>query len=308
MKKVILFILSTVFILIVPNVVNAEAITNASNLNSVDSVGLSGNTVCTTGMTSIYTQSVGLAQGFKGLLMFDVFTFSGDTSQTRPIKQIQVATSNGKAYLCSIGTVSSIASSTSVSEVDYVYNVQCLVDFTSGYFKEIDIDYAFAGTDTCSSIGATGTFISYNSSSTAIINSQQQTTNAVNNVNDSINNDSVSSNTEHSNTAQGWASQSASDSVVSDMVLMPITLLNAFSSGFNGSCQAYNLGSLYGTNLTLPCINISNYLGATLWGIIDVLMSGFLIYGIGKKFVKVFNDFTNLKDSQVDELYGGGSE
>lgn len=135
---------------------------------------------------------------------------------------------------------------------------------------------------------------------------QQQTNDRLDSINGSLTDDSIPDN--NSNQANEWANSNASDSVVSDMVLMPITLLNAFYSGFNGTCQSYNLGSFYGTNLTLPCINVSNYLGSTLWGIIDVLMSGLLIYGIGKKFVKVFNDFTNLKDSQVDELYGGGSD
>ena len=132
------------------------------------------------------------------------------------------------------------------------------------------------------------------------------TTNAVNSVNDSINNDSVSSDNDNSSTASGWASKNASDNVVADMVLMPITFLNAFNNGFKGSCSSYNLGSLFGHNINLPCINVANFLGQSLWSIIDILMSGFLILGIGKKFVRVFNDFTNLKDSQVDELYGGG--
>lgn len=149
-----------------------------------------------------------------------------------------------------------------------------------------------------------------NSNTQNIINNQNQHANQAHQDSESIKNaltsDSIPDDT--SSQANEWSKANASDSVVSDMVLMPITLLNAFYSGFNSTCQSYNLGSFYGTNLSLPCINVSNYLGSTLWGIIDVLMSGFLIFGIGKKFVKVFNDFTNLKDSQVDELYGGGSE
>ena len=157
----------------------------------------------------------------------------------------------------------------------------------------------------------TQSIINNNTNNTqSIINNQNQNASQAHQdsqaINNTLNDDSIP--TDNSSTASDWASANASDTVVSDMVLMPITLLTAFSNGFNGSCSSYNLGSLYGTNLTLPCINVSSYLGSTLWGIIDVLMSGFLIYGIGKKFVKVFNDFTNLKDSQVDELYGGGNE
>ena len=34
---------------------------------------------------------------------------------------------------------------------------------------------------------------------------------------------------------------------------------------------------------------------------------GFMIFAISKKLVRIFNDFTNLRDHQIDELYGGGA-
>lgn len=108
------------------------------------------------------------------------------------------------------------------------------------------------------------------------------------------------------NSANEWANKSLSDNVVSDMVTMPITLMRAYLNGLNGSCSQFNLGNLMGTDLTLPCIDLQGYFGA-LWNVIDVLFSGFMIFAIGKKFVKIFNDFTNLKDNQVNELYGGGN-
>lgn len=107
--------------------------------------------------------------------------------------------------------------------------------------------------------------------------------------------------------ASEWADKSLSDNVVADMVTMPITLLQAYLNGFNGTCKTFNLGSLMGSDLSLPCINLQNYFGATLWSVIDILFSGFMIFALGKKFVKIFNDFTNLKDTQVNELYGGGN-
>lgn len=95
--------------------------------------------------------------------------------------------------------------------------------------------------------------------------------------------------------------------VISQLILMPITFLQAFLNGFNGQCSNYNLGSLYGTNLVLPCINIQSFLGSTLWDIIDYLVSGMLIFAISKKFVNIFDDLTNLRTNQIDELYGGGA-
>lgn len=135
-----------------------------------------------------------------------------------------------------------------------------------------------------------------------IINGQKDVKDSIDKVDDTMKNDDVDS----PDTSK-WSGVNASDSPISNMVLMPITLLNAYINGINGSCTSFNLGNLYGTDIIFPCIDISNYLGSTLWNIIDVLFSGFMIFMIGKKFVKIFNDFTNLKDNQVDELYGGGN-
>ena len=137
-----------------------------------------------------------------------------------------------------------------------------------------------------------------------IINQNTQINNSINDVNSSLNNDSVDT---ADSKASEWASKSLSDNAVANMVTMPITLLQAYLNGLNGTCSSFSLGTLYDHELTLPCINLSSYFGSTLWGVIDILFSGFMIYALGKKFVKIFNDFTNLRDNQVDELYGGGN-
>lgn len=138
----------------------------------------------------------------------------------------------------------------------------------------------------------------------AITNQTTQVTSSIDSVNSSINNDNIDS---ADSKANEWSSKSLSDNAVANMVTMPITLLQAYLNGLNGSCSSFSLGSLYDHELTLPCINLSSYFGSTLWNIIDILFSGFMIYALGKKFVKIFNDFTNLRDNQVDELYGGGN-
>ena len=83
---------------------------------------------------------------------------------------------------------------------------------------------------------------------------------------------------------------------------MPITLTQAFLNGFNGSCTPFNLGNLMGTDLIIPCINPGSYLG-TIWNIIDIIISGVFIYIFGKRLVKIFNDVTNMKENQIDEVF-----
>lgn len=293
MKKLLFLIISSAFILIIPNVVNA----------ATTGIDFSTRDVSWGNSSSI---SVNLISG--RINYYDstaYFSFGVENNYALPYTAYLVM-NDGNEYSCSL---SSVATDTYNTTNNITVSALCHFYYTTDrYPVRIVFERTLLNGGQLKLPQRMMVVQGIHFDTSSITNSQQATTNAINGVNDSINNDNVSTNTENSSTASSWASQSASDSVVSDMVLMPITLLNAFSSGFSGSCQAYNLGSLYGTNLTLPCINISNYLGATLWGIIDVLMSGFLIYGIGKKFVRVFNDFTNLKDSQVDELYGGGNE
>lgn len=135
---------------------------------------------------------------------------------------------------------------------------------------------------------------------------QQQTNEKLDELNDTMKSEEAPTTNDVSDKTSEWSSKLAGTGPVSQMVLMPITLLNGYVSGMNATCQPYNLGNLMGTDIVLPCINVSNYLGATLWNVIDILFSGFMIYAIGKKFVKIFNDFTNLRDNQIDDLYGGG--
>lgn len=89
------------------------------------------------------------------------------------------------------------------------------------------------------------------------------------------------------------------NSTITQLITLPITLYTSILNNVGGTCQPFNLGSLYGENLVLPCVNIGNYLGSTLWGMIDLIISGFAVYFISKKLIKVFNTFSSMKDGDV---------
>lgn len=88
----------------------------------------------------------------------------------------------------------------------------------------------------------------------------------------------------------------ASDTPITDLITMPLTLINAYINGIGATCSPVNLGNLYGTTLTLPCINLEQRLGSNLWGIIDALFSLFMCYNIGMLFVSAFDGITSLRD------------
>lgn len=129
--------------------------------------------------------------------------------------------------------------------------------------------------------------------------------NSTSDINNKISDSSIDTNQTTSSTSS-WGNKNATNGTITDLLTLPISLLQAIVNGISSSCSSFSLGSLFGTNITLPCINIGSLVGSTLWSTIDILFSGFMILAIAKKLIKIFNDFTNLKTNQVDELYGGG--
>lgn len=116
---------------------------------------------------------------------------------------------------------------------------------------------------------------------------------ATDNINDSINDSSTD---DPSDDLDDMKENEASNSVISDLLLLPLNMFQRILNSINGSCSSFNLGSLYGSNLTLPCIDIPSVIGSSLWGIIDILFSGIFVLSIRKKFVDIFQNITSLKD------------
>lgn len=87
--------------------------------------------------------------------------------------------------------------------------------------------------------------------------------------------------------------------VITELITLPVSLFQKVLSSINGSCSQYNLGNLMGTDLILPCINISNYLGSSLWNVIDILFSGLFVLVISKKMIKAFNNFSSMEEGDV---------
>lgn len=151
-----------------------------------------------------------------------------------------------------------------------------------------------------------------NNNTSSIINNQNQNTNSIINnqnqnttiINNSINetNDFLKDTSSPNVSEYDFSSNNAQNGVITELITMPINLVRSFLNGFNSSCQPFVLGNLLGTNLTLPCINPGQHLGV-IWNMIDVIISGLFIYVFGKKCVKIFNDITNMKENQIDEVF-----
>ena len=144
---------------------------------------------------------------------------------------------------------------------------------------------------------------SQNSNTDRIINDnrqqQEQTRDSIDNIDDTLNDSSVDSS---DNTINNLKTNIPTNSVISDLLLLPVRFLQNFINALGSSCSQFNLGSLYGTNLFMPCINIENYLGTAIWITIDLIISGMFVYKLRKKFIEIYENLTNLKNggNEVD--------
>lgn len=127
----------------------------------------------------------------------------------------------------------------------------------------------------------------------AINNASSSVSNSVNEVNNTL---SDSSTDDPSSDIDNMSSKVASNGTISQLLTLPIQLYQNILNSVSGSCSSFNLGNLLGTNLLLPCINLQQLLGSTLYGIIDILCSGLFILAFRKKMVDIFNHMTSLND------------
>lgn len=176
-------------------------------------------------------------------------------------------------------------------------NVVCPVQPNANYLVGIRIFHRVLGRTTFAyQLGLASGITTYTNATQQIIEQQQQTNN---NLTDS----STNSDTENNTAISGLESNMATNGTIQSIAVMPITLFQSMLNSINGSCTPFHMGDLLGVAVDFPCVDLSNYLGSTLWGVIDVLCCGMFIWAMSNKLRKVWDDFTNLKyKDQVGDL------
>lgn len=86
--------------------------------------------------------------------------------------------------------------------------------------------------------------------------------------------------------------------VITQLITLPLTLYQHVLNSINSSCSDFSLGSLYGTELIIPCFTLDGYFGS-FWNILDLMISGFFVYTIAKKMIAVFNNMSNLEEGDI---------
>ena len=92
------------------------------------------------------------------------------------------------------------------------------------------------------------------------------------------------------------------DDVVRQFILIPLNffvlIYNACSSN---TCSPIVLGELYGTTLSIPCINWSSLLGTAVTNTIDIIFAGCLVFGMVRMIKKMINKIMTLSSTITDE-------
>lgn len=147
----------------------------------------------------------------------------------------------------------------------------------------------------------TQTIINNNNNNTnQIINNQNQNADKINDSINDVNNSITDSSTDNpSSSFDSFNDKIATNGVITDLITLHIKLFTNVLNNINGTCKTFNIGNLFGANLSFPCIDLSKYFGSTLWNVIDVLFSGFFVLIISKKMIKVFENFSSMREGDV---------
>lgn len=232
------------------------------------------------------------------LLSFSIYSTSSPGSFAAVISRLRVTNGTNQKYNCEIlsDTNQYYFNPTSSSHVIYTtgtYTAKCPVHLPDNGSGITNINFQTLGNTSGISLYSPMTFIIENNSD--ITNAIEDNTNAINETNDTLKDDSIDDSKAESD-IDDMKDKVASNGSITQLLTLPITLYQSILNSLNGSCSSFSLGSLYNHNLTLPCINLQNLLGSSLYNIIDILCCGSFILVFRKRMVDIFNHMTSLND------------
>lgn len=86
---------------------------------------------------------------------------------------------------------------------------------------------------------------------------------------------------------------------------LPLKIVQTVHDSYSDRCDSVNLGSLLGTSLIIPCVDIESIIGSTIYNIIDIIFMGFIALAIIRFVVNVYNRIISLNFEGNED--GGGT-
>lgn len=131
----------------------------------------------------------------------------------------------------------------------------------------------------------------------------QQEVNAINNNTQAINdlNDTINADFEFNSDWTGQLNVFGDDTnIFVTIVTFPFNILRVLMGTVeNSTCQPILLGNLLGTSLVMPCINIQSIIGSTIYNTIDTIFGMVIIFGVVLYLKKLFEYVMNYGESTM---------
>lgn len=83
---------------------------------------------------------------------------------------------------------------------------------------------------------------------------------------------------------------------ISGLTTIPINLMSTLYNSFNGTCTAYNLGTILGHNVIINCFTLQSILGSSITGVIDMLCAFGIYYHLVLLIISIYRKVMNLDD------------
>lgn len=287
--------------------VNAQSIYTI-DINTTSMVDLDSSQEYTFNMPTNSFKNLGRGEILFSYYMTDYSDFAtwGQTNRSAIPRYMYVSTHSGSRFVCNIGSLGYDKTSSTLwtgsggtfmpnsnAAMMSVFSATCPVELNDDdYVSSITAFQVGVGANTYAQFGRYISFIKDTQSE--VKESIDKQTEETKKQTDAITSDESPSDSDIESIFEN--EDDSSSSPVSDLITMPITLLEKLNNGFSGSCGSYNLGSLYGHNIILPCIDMVGLLGSELWTLIDMLFSLFLVYNIGLMVISIYESITSLED------------
>lgn len=156
---------------------------------------------------------------------------------------------------------------------------------------------------------AAETRVHIDNAATSIVNATQASTTAINNNTTAINNQTEWFEEQHDPLidtgfldVMGDLITTNDSDVVRQFILIPFNLfVQIYNACTSNTCSPLILGTLYGTTLTLPCINWTTLVGSAIANTIDIIFSACLIFGMYRMIKHMINKIFTLSSTITDE-------
>lgn len=127
-----------------------------------------------------------------------------------------------------------------------------------------------------------------------ILNQTDGLTQGINGLNNNITDDTPPSSNDVNSVIENKTQDNAT---VSDLIMTVPNIIGIFGTTLSGECTTpYNFGNMYGHDIKLTCIRPQNYLGSTIWAIVDIIFTIAVFVPFSKWIINAWNKFTSLKE------------